>query len=248
MSRSKTTDEASQFDRECRAAKNRLGEVRLQEITTREITHNGQTLRGADLRVLAIIVEEEHSLDPILGLAIDGVSRSAVGDLMGYDDNKRSGYRFEKLEEAGLIDQFKVDDLPIQRTGIDPKYAVPTGAGRRVADELGLVPILTRDRDVEEEFDMLVSDHMKLREEFIRALGRQILLAQQLSDDEADDLGEFSFDAMGSDLMGLGESVLVDLPSELSLSDDEYAFGKLLGEMDEAERELMMRELLDEMD
>ena len=248
MSESDTGYDVSEFERECRAGKNRLAELCLREVSTREATRNGQTLTSGDLVALAIVVEEEQSLDSLLGLYIDGVSRSVVCELM--DVNRSSGkYRFDKLENANLIEVYEADSLPVSSRGSDPTYAVATEVGRKMVDNMGLLPILTRDRDLEEQFDMLVSDYMKMREEFIRTLGRQVLLVQQLSDDEADDLGEFSFDAMGNDLIELGESMTVaDLPSRLSLSDDEYAFGKLLGEMDEEERELMLRELLDEKD
>ena len=248
MSESDTGYDVSEFERECRAGKNRLAELCLREVSTREATRNGQTLTSGDLVALAIVVEEEKSLDPLLGLYIDGVSRSVVCELM--DVNRSSGkYRFDKLENANLIEVHEADSLPVSSRGSDPTYAVATEAGRMMVDDMGLLPILTRDRDLEEQFDMLVSDYMELRESHLRTLGRQALLVQQLSDDGADDLGEFSFDALGEDLVERGESVLVvDLPGELSLSDDEYAFGKLLGEMDGDARELMMRELLDEQD
>ena len=57
---------------------------------------------------------------------------------------------------------------------------------------------------------------------------------------------EFQF-RVTKDLPELGERVLTfDLERGLSLGDDEYSFGKLIGEMDDKERELAIEKLLNE--
>ena len=237
--------DVGEFDRECRAAKNRLAELRVKNIATREATRNEKRLMQDDLRTLAIIVEEEKSLDPILGLYTDGVSRSAVGDLMGYKNTGSTKNRFDKLKDANLIREHEASDLPKMRHGANPKYAVATDVGRQMVENLGLVPIVTRDRDLEEQFDMLVADYRELRKSYIKMFGRQMFLIEKLN--RASYLNNFHFNDDYEDLPKYGEHMLdVDLTAGLSLADDEYSFGKLIGEMDEAERELAMRELLNE--
>ena len=244
MNGSDSDYDAGEFERECRAGKNRLGELDVKDITTREVMKNGQKLMGDDIRVLAIIVEEEQSLDPQLGLYIDGVSKSAIRDLMDYEVGSDS-HRLDKLKEANLIEVHEADSLPVSRTGLDPKYAVATDVGRRMVEDMGLVPIVTRDRDLEEQFDMLVADYRDLREAFIATVGRQALM-MRMANTSDEDFPEFQFNVT-TDPVEVGEKALGDdLSSELSLGEDEYSFGKLIGEMDEAERELAMRELLNE--
>ena len=237
--------DVGEFDRECRAAKNRLAELRVKDIMTHEATRNGTRLMKNDLRVLATIVEEEKSLDPVLGLYADGVSRSAVGDLMGYKNTGSTKNRFDKLKDANLIREHEASDLPKMRHGANPKYAVATDVGRQMVENLGLVPIVTRDRDLEEQFDMLVADYRDLREAFIATVGRQALM-MRMANASDEDFSEFQFNVT-TDPVEFGENALGDdLSSELSLGEDEYAFGKLIGEMDEAERELAIQELLNE--
>ena len=97
---------------------------------------------------------------------MDGVARSVVCDLM--DVSRSSGkYRFDKLENANLIEVREADSLPKSSCGSNPTYAVSTEGGRRMVENMGLLPILTRDRDLEEKFDMLVADYRKVREAFI---------------------------------------------------------------------------------
>ena len=52
MSESDTGYDVSEFERECRAGKNRLAELCLREVSTREATRNGQTLTSGDLVAL----------------------------------------------------------------------------------------------------------------------------------------------------------------------------------------------------
>ena len=183
------------------------------------------------LRVLAIIVEEEKSLDPVLGLYIKAVSRSAVGDLMEYKNTGSTKNRFDKLKDANLIREHEASDLPKMPHGANPKYAVATDVGRQMVEDMGLLPILTRDRDLEEQFDMLVADYRKLRKSYIKMFGRQMFLIDRLNG--ARYLNKFHFSDDNEDLTRFGEHMLdVDMTAGLSLFDDEYSFGKLISEMD----------------
>ena len=101
---------------------------------------------------------------------MDGVARSVVCDLMDVSSSIGK-YRFDKLENANLIEVREADSLPKSSCGSNPTYAVSTEGGRRMVENMGLLPILTRDRDLEEQFDMLVADYRKVREAFITGIG-----------------------------------------------------------------------------
>lgn len=231
----------TQFDRERRAAKNRLGEISVGDITTREIEEGGQTLTTDDLRVLAIVVEEEQSLDPMLGLYIDGVSRNAISRVMDIARGSVA-YRFEKLRNAGLVEEYTADDLPKKPTkGSWPKYAVATARGKEIVDELELIPILTRDRDLELVVDQLLSTVAEMHEEFLTVAGRQAAFMK-----EVHEKGDIGMDLIQYDFreFGLEGTSLADEPAFLQSRDQDL----LLGEMDSAQRELLIQKLLDEDD
>lgn len=233
----------SEFERECRAAKNRLSDISVGEISTEEITEDGKTLFADDLRVLAIVVEEQDSLDPVLGLYIDGVSRGTVRDIMDYEHIQSAKHRFDNLEEAGLIEQPKADELPkMPKGGYSPRYAVPTRRGKEIIENLELIPILTRDRDMELVMDQLLSVTAKIHDEFVKTTGRQIALMKELEDQ----IDEFEFTPVGHDFSeyGLMATSLEEEPAFLQSRDQDL----LLGEMSSMEREVLISKLLDEDD
>jgi hypothetical protein len=236
---SSESNSVSAFERECLAAKNRLGEIAVREISTEEITQNGKTLYADDLRVLAIVVEEQNSLDPTLGLYIDGVSRSTVREIMEYKNIQSVKHRFDNLEEAGLIEQPKADALPkMPKGGYSPRYAVPTRRGKEIVEELELLPILTRDRDLELVIDQLLSTVAKMHEDLILTTGRQAALLRELDHTDLDiSMGEYDFTEYGLRLVSVAED-----PAFLESREDDL----LLGEMDAAQRELLIQKLLDE--
>jgi len=192
---------------------------------------------------LAIIVEEETQLDPLLGLEVEGVSYRAISKLMDIENKGSVTYRVDKLVEAKLVDRQDVESLPVETRGANPKRLVATFGGRRLVDELELIPILKRDRDLEKEFDLLVQDYLDLRHEFIRTVGRQGLIVRELMNADGR-LGEFRFE-FEEDFVSIGEGAVGELEPSFSLGGEDDEPWRLLGEMDADERELMMQKLLD---
>jgi hypothetical protein len=195
-----------------------------------------------DLRTLAIIVEEQESLDPMLGLYIDGVSRTVVREIMEIDGGS-AYYRFSNLVEAGLIEEHVADELPGDPTkgGSDPKYAVPTRRGKEIVENLELIPILTRDRDLELVVDQLLSVVANMHDNLIKTMGRQASLMKELDTrlDVEFDLMQYDFTEFGLQLGSLEEE-----PAFLQSREHDL----LLGEMDSMEREMVISKLLDEDD
>jgi len=243
MMAAKKSNEEKEFDRECLAAKNRLEDISVGDITTRKITERGESLTKDDLRTLAIIVEEQESLDPMLGLYIDGVSRTVVREIMEMDSGS-AHYRFSNLVEAGLIEEHVADELPGDPTkgGSDPKYAVPTRRGKEIVENLELLPILTRDRDMELLMDQLLSVAAEMHDELIKTTGRQIAFLKELEKQ----IEEFEFTPIGHDFSeyGLMATSLEEEPAFLQSREQDL----LLGEMDSMEREVVISKLLDEDD
>jgi hypothetical protein len=234
----------AEFQREKRAAENRLAEITVGDISTREVTVNGVTLYEDDLRMLAVIVEEQESLDRLLGLYMDGVSRSQLKDLFGFENTTRATYRLDKLENAGVIETDHAEDLPeLPATGSAPVYVVPTERGLDLVDELGLVPILTRDRDSELVIDQLLDVTARMHDELILTNGRLAALMRELDKKVRRelyiefDLREYDFREFGLYLGSLEEE-----PAFLQSRENDL----LLGEMDSAQRELLLQKLLDE--
>jgi hypothetical protein len=242
MMAAKKSNEEKEFDRECLAAKNRLEDISVRDITTRKITERGESLTKDDLRTLAIIVEEQESLDPMLGLYIDGVSRTVVREIMEIDGGS-AYYRFSNLVEAGLIEEHVADELPGDPTkgGSDPKYAVPTRRGKEIVENLELIPILTRDRDMELVMDQLLSVVANMHDNLLTTMGRQASLMKELDTrlDVEFDLMQYDFTEFGLQLGSLEEE-----PAFLQSREHDL----LLGEMDSMEREVVISKLLDEDD
>ena len=240
---SDTSEREAEFRRERRAAKNRLAKISVRDISVVDVSENGVQLKADDLRILAIIVEEETQLDPLLGLEVEGVSYRSISKLMDIENKGSVTYRVDKLVEAKLVDRQDVESLPVETRGANPRRLVATSGGRRLVDELELIPILKRDRDFEKEFDLLVQDYLDLRQELIQTVGRQLLIVQELL--QADErLDEFQFE-FEKDFISMGEGAVSELEPSFSLGRNDKPW-KLLGEMDADERELMMQKLLDE--
>jgi len=241
---SDTSEREAEFRRERRAAKNRVAKISVRDIAVVDVNKHGVQLKADDLRILAIIIEEETQLDPLLGLEVEGVSYRAISNLMDIENKGSVTYRVDKLVEAKLVDRQDVESLPVETRGANPKRLIATSGGRRLVDELELIPILKRDRDFEKEFDLLVRDYLDLRKEFILAVGRQVLIIRELIQaDERLDQFQFEFDR---DYISVGESSISELEPSFSLGGEDDEPWKLLGEMDADERELMMQKLLDE--
>jgi hypothetical protein len=212
-----------------------------QDISLREITHNGKTLYRDDLRVLAIIVEEMESPDPQLGTYIEGVSKSAVRDLMGYDNLASVKHRFDNLEDVNLVEQHKADDLPIMPNGYNPTYAVPTSAGKLVIERIDALPILVREKDIEKKFDQLLADYVELRRQFLWNVGRIIHLSKVIN--ECDDISELEVGYSDCHLLKIGTAV-TEMSEEASFTTDDDRF-ELLAEMADGVRETKIEKLLD---
>lgn len=229
--------DAGEYERRCRAAENRLSDVVVRDVVTRRVEKNGRELQADDIRVLAVIVSEQRSLDPQLGRVVDGVSRSAVKQLFGFDGSGATWYRFNKLEEALLIEQYEASWA--HTDGAAPMYAVPTTAGRDLIESLGVLPVLTRDRELSRVVDSLIADYRDVREELIVTVGRQVDIVRTL--DEIDSVSEFTFGE--DDFKELAETG-VQIDMELSLDSGAGGVGRLLEEMDEVEQERMIDRLL----
>lgn len=239
---SDNSERVQEFNRECSAAENRLAKIEVRDVSVVDVSEDGVTLNEDDLRVLAIIVEEEEQLDPLLGLEYDGVSYQAIMKLMGYENRGSAQYRVDKLVDAGMVERSVVDSLPVMPGGVDPKYLMATSGGRRLVDGLGLLPVLVRERDIEQEFDLLMQDYLDLREDFILAVGRQGMMIREVLDaDVGLDEFEFAFDV---ETERAAKGTMSNLDLSFSLRDEGSI--DLLGEMDEVKREMLIDELLDD--
>lgn len=240
------SDDRSEFQRECLAATNRLARIDVRDITVREVSKRGVTLTTDDLRILAVLIEEEESLDPLLGLSIDGVSRSFIRDLFGYDHTQSAVHRFDKLEDAGVIERHKAEDLPkLPQGGCAPVYAVATPEGRQLADELSLLPILRQDRDLEQVVDRLVSIVSELYEAILVIGGQQGQLVKSLNESKLSEADlDFELLVDGSEAAEIG-SRLYGLDMEPTFYDNTHDVN-LLGEMDEMNQQMLIRMLLNE--
>ena len=239
-------ERVKEFDRECLAAKNRLVRVEVRDVAVREVMKRGVTLTNDDLRVLATVIEEEESLDPLLGLEVDGVSMSHIRELFGYADNNNVRYRFDKLEDAGMIERHKAEDLPkLPRGGCAPVYAVATSEARSLADELALLPILRREQDLEQVVDRLVSIVSELYEAILVIGGQQGQLVKSLNESKLSEANlDFELLVDGSEAAEIG-SRLYGLDMEPTFYDNTHDVN-LLSEMDEMNQQMLIRMLLAE--
>jgi DNA-binding Lrp family transcriptional regulator len=233
------SSDPEEFQQEKMAAKNRIKKITVRDVSMHSITRNGKKLAEGDLSMLGAIVEEEHKLDKQLGVYIDGVSRSHLADLLGYKDSGSARYRLKKLEEAGVIATQKADDLPeMPQGGAAPVYAMPTSSGRRVVDELDLLPVLMRDRDTEQVVDQLLAEIEVLHRTVLEVAGKQAQVVKSL-DEQGLDFPHLSMDNSIQD--GLNTTDLEEEP----LSAQSRADDVIMADMDAAEREMVISRLIE---
>ena len=225
------------FQNEKRAARNRASMLVVRGVSVEGVMENGVQLGSGDLQTLGVIIEEEESLDTLLGLHTEGVSR---GHLASIFDMERTGvrYRLDKLEEAGLIERSRAEALPeMPKSGSAPVYAVPTDLGRRVVDEHELLPLLARDWDVEEVVDQVVGVVEEMHEKLLLTSGVQGEVLAALTD-----LGRV-VDVEIDEAISMGATNL-DMSEEGPFGDD-LDQEIITRDLDPVEQEMVIDRLLD---
>ena len=225
------------FRRQKRAARRRVSQLVVRGVGSIEVVENGVRLDDEDLRILGVIIEEEESLDTLLGLDVEGVSRSHLASVFGYNSD-RVRYRLDKLEEAGMIEQSYAEALPeTPKGGSAPAYVVPTALGRRVVGEYDVLPLLARDWDVEEVVDQLVGVVEEMHEKLLLTSGVQGEVLAALTD-----LGRV-VDVEIDEAISMGATNL-DMSEEGPFGDD-LDQEIIMRDLDPVEQEMVIDRLLD---
>lgn len=104
------------------------------------ITHNGVRLDGDALHLLACLNTHES------------LNTTEAKNVTGIDDNDKVRRRFERLNDAGLVELGKDEDTG---SPLPPVKAVITAAGREKVDEWDIDEKTYRDADIEERLDRI---------------------------------------------------------------------------------------------
>lgn len=240
--KSSTTDdkmknETRDFGQETMAAENRLEMITARTVPSVSAKVNDVEVSAEGLRVLAVIVEERDSLDPAVGSEVKGVSRTVIKQVMDFESTSNVKYWFEKLEDAGLIEQWQVDGLPEEGRGSNPIVGRATERGRLLVEGQDLLPILQREYDLEELLMNWMGHYRDLYEKFAMSFGYTLKMRdelQRMTDmgldlGQPDELEEFGYEVLEWD----------PEPEFLQVRDDDL----LLGEMSPEEQQVMIDEL-----
>lgn len=236
-----TDDEISEFRRQKRAGKNRLSTVVAKEPPLPEYTVPaipGPDLYSEDIRVLAVVVEEEEKLDPLLGRHQKGVSRTAIRMICGYDRNEQVKHRLGKLEERALVKMDYAEDLPeLPQSGHPPGYALPTTRGKRmIVENLELLPILKRERNTELVLAELNDKLSDIQKELELTTGRVMMLAAILSEQTTLEI-DLSNE---QELREYASEVLDDWDDEPDIFEPQTLFERILAEEDQQTQSILL--------